>query len=42
MDANASKMKPRDILSGKMSFRISVLLQFEMTESTTMRFEFQG
>ena len=42
MDANTNMMKLREILSGKMPFRIFVLLQLEMTGSTAMRFEFQG
>ena len=41
-DVNTSIVKLRDILCGKMSCRIPVLLQLEMTESTGSRFEFQG
>ena len=38
MDANTSMMKLRDILSGKASCRIFVLLQLEMMESTASKF----
>ena len=42
MNANTSIKKLRDILSGKMSSRMFVLLQLEMKVSTASGFEFLG
>ena len=41
MDTNRSVIKLRDILSTKMSCRIFVLLQLEMTGPRAIRFELQ-